>query len=353
MFIFDFIDLIIVRPITNILFFIYNFVGDFGLAIILFVIIVKLCMWPLVKRQLHQTKLMRQLQPELAQIKKNCNGNRQLESIQTMDLYKKYNVKPFRSLLSLLIQLPMFIAIFGAIRVMVNPPTENSNLDLRAYSFVKQDGSNVKRVIDLQSKYMESKSAYDTIKNDDSKSEEEKNAAEAPTYEFHPSLFGLVNLESNPGFTSWSAGFALLLAVLACLVQYLTTKQLRPSGKAKGKGFRQLMKEAGEGKEIDQAEINDMTSAQMGAFMPIMLLLIMINLPGALILYYFLSNLITFVQQKIVLSQAEKEMEISADKAILKELKHIQEAEVIENKKTGTKTKITHISAKDTKKKRR
>ena len=266
---------------------------------------------------------------------------------------KKYNVKPFRSLLSLLIQLPMFIAIFGAIRVMVNPPTENSNLDLRAYSFVKQDGSNVKRVIDLQSKYMESKSAYDAIKNDDSKSEEEKNAAEAPTYEFHPSLFGLVNLESNPGFTSWSAGFALLLAVLACLVQYLTTKQLRPSGKAKGKGFRQLMKEAGEGKEIDQAEINDMTSAQMGAFMPIMLLLIMINLPGALILYYFLSNLITFVQQKIVLSQAEKEMEISADKAILKELKHIQEAEVIENKKTGTKTKITHISAKDTKKKRR
>ena len=351
MFIFDFIDLIIVRPITNILFFIYNFVGDFGLAIILFVIIVKLCMWPLVKRQLHQTKLMRRLQPELAQIKKNCNGNRQLESIQTMDLYKKYNVKPFRSLLSLLIQLPMFIAIFGAIRVMVNPPTENSNLDLRAYSFVKQDGSNVKRVIDLQSKYMESKSAYDAIKNDDSKSEEEKNAAEAPTYEFHPSLFGLVNLESNPGFTSWSAGFALLLAVLACLVQYLTTKQLRPSGKAKGKGFRQLMKEAGEGKEIDQAEINDMTSAQMGAFMPIMLLLIMINLPGALILYYFLSNLITFVQQKIVLSQAEKEMEISADKAILKELKHIQEAEVIENKKTGTK--ITRISADGNKKKRR
>ena len=65
MFIFDFIDLIIVRPITNILFFIYNYVGDFGLAIILFVILVKLCMWPLVKRQLHQTKLMRQLQPEL------------------------------------------------------------------------------------------------------------------------------------------------------------------------------------------------------------------------------------------------------------------------------------------------
>lgn len=345
------IDFIIVRPITNILFFIYNYVGDFGLAIILFVILVKLCMWPLVKRQLHQTKLMRQLQPELAQIKKNCNGNRQLESLQTMDLYKKYNVKPFRSLLSLIIQLPMFIAIFGAIRVMVSVPTDTSNLDLRAYSFVKTDGSRVKEVIDLQSRYLEEKSAYDAAKSDDSKTEEEKNALVAPTYEFHPKLFGLVNLESNPGFTSTSAIFSLVLALLACFVQYLTSKQLRPSGKSKGKGFRQLMKEAGEGKQVDQAEINDLTSAQMGTMMPIMLLIIMINLPGALILYYFLSNTITFVQQKIVLDKAEKEMEVSADKAILKELKQVQEAEVIENKKHGTK--ITRISAKDTKKKRR
>lgn len=351
MFIFDFIDLIIVRPITNILFFIYNFVGDFGLAIILFVIIVKLCMWPLVRRQLHQTKLMRKLQPELAQIKKNCAGNRQLESLQTMDLYKKYNVKPFRSLLSLLIQLPMFIAIFGAIRVMVSTPTYDSNLDKRAYSFVKQDNSHIKEVIDLQSKYLEEKNEYDTLKSDESKTEEEKNALEAPTYEFHPSLFGLVNLESNPGFTSKSAIFSLVLALAACLTQYFISKQLRPSGKNKGKTFRELMKEAGEGKEIDQAEINDMTSAQMGMFMPLMLLIIMINLPGAIILYYFLSNIITFIQQKIVLDKAEKEMEISADKAILKELKHIQEAEVIENKKHGTK--ITRISAKDTKKKRR
>ena len=348
---FSLIDTIIVRPITNILFLIYNLIGDFGIAIILFVIIVKLCMWPLVKRQLHQTKLMRKIQPELAQIKKNCAGNRQLESLQTMDLYKRYNVKPFRSILSLLIQLPMFIAIFGAIRVMVNIPTADSNLDKRAYSFVKQDGSHIQDVINIQNKYLEEKASYDAIQADESKSDEEKSAAEAPVYEFHPNLLGIVNLEATPGFTSPSAILALFMAVLACLIQYLTQKQLRPSGKSKSKSFRQLMKEAGEGKEVDQAEINDMTSAQMGTFMPIMLLLIMINLPGALILYYLLSNVITFIQQKIVLGRAEKEMEISADKAVLKELKHIQEAEVIENKKTGTK--ITRISAKDIKKKRR
>ena len=70
------IDAVIIRPITNLLFLIYNLVGDFGLAIILFVILVKLCMYPLTRSQLRQTKLMRKLQPELAEIKKNCNGNR-------------------------------------------------------------------------------------------------------------------------------------------------------------------------------------------------------------------------------------------------------------------------------------
>ncbi len=72
---FELIDLLIVRPITNVLFVIYGFVGDFGLAIILFTVLIKICLWPLVKRQMHQTRLMRKIQPELAEIKKNCDGS--------------------------------------------------------------------------------------------------------------------------------------------------------------------------------------------------------------------------------------------------------------------------------------
>ncbi len=347
---FAFIDMIITRPIANILFFIYNFVGDFGLAIILFVLIVKMCMWPLVKRQLHQTKLMRKLQPELAEIKKNCNGNRQLESLQTMDLYKRYNVKPFRSILTLLIQLPIFIALYSSIRVMA-VPTVDSNLALRAYDFLSYDGSRVSEVIELQKPYLESLEEYTSQLKSDSLSEDEKKALSAPTYDFEPKLFGLLDLNAKAGFSSASAITVLFFCILAAFVQYYTTKQQRPSGKSKSKTFRELMKEAADGKEPSQAEINDMTTAQMGIMMPFMLLLIMINLPGALVLYYLLSNVITMIQQSIVLKKAEEEMEISADRSVLKELKKIKEAEIIENKKSGTK--ITRISAKDIKKKRR
>ena len=100
---FNLIDLIIVRPIVNIQFMIFNLVHDFGLAIVILAILVKLFMWPLTKKQLIQTRLMQKIQPELVQIRKNCNGNKQLESLQTMDLYKRYNVKPFASILVLLI----------------------------------------------------------------------------------------------------------------------------------------------------------------------------------------------------------------------------------------------------------
>ena len=85
--------------------------------------------------------------------------------------------------------------------------------------------------------------------------------------------------------------------------------------------------------------------------MPIMMFMIMINLQGALVLYYFLSNLITVIQQKIIFAKSEEEMEIATDKAIVKELNKIQEAKVIENKKTGTK--ITRISAKDNKRRKK
>lgn len=331
---FELIDMIIVRPIVNILFVIYNFIGDFGFAVIIFTIIVKFLMWPLVKRQLHQTKLMKKIQPELAQIKKNCNGNRQMESLQTMDLYKRYNIKPFRSILTLLIQLPIFIALFTAINVMVRP-RETDNVEKRAYSFI-QTMDRISPIIEDQKQCLE---------NEECK----KNPIAENGYNFKPELFGTVDLSARAGFASVSSVVVLLFALAAAGVQYYTSKQQLPSKKGqKSKKFRDLIKEAAAGKDPDQADMNAMVQNQMSFMMPLMLLLIMINLPGALVLYYLLTNIITSIQQHIIFHKDYDEMDNLADKAILKELKGVKEAEVIKNKKTGTT--ITRISAKDIKK---
>lgn len=363
---FNLIDIIVVRPIVNILFLIYDLVRDFGLAIIIFTIIVKLAMLPLTKKQLYQTKLMRKIQPELAEIKKRCNGNRQLESLQTMDLYKRYNVKPFASILTLIIQLPIFIAIFSAIRVVATP-LPNDNLFNRAYPFVAYEGSIISEIEGKQRVYLDQADEYIKKANeikDENKDKDDKEIAklvseqlEEPKYDFHPQLFGVINLEAKAsdvlgGKFSWSALFILACAITAAVFQFIMTKQQMSSGKSeKKKSFRALFKDAAAGKEIDTAEVNQATTSQMSFMMPIMMFFIMFNLHGALAFYYFLSNMITIFQQKVVLKHAFDKMDNLADKAVLKELKGIKEAEIIENKKTGTK--ITRISASDNKKKRR
>ncbi|MBR3253093.1 membrane protein insertase YidC, partial [Candidatus Saccharibacteria bacterium] len=203
---FNLIDIIIVRPIVNIQFMIFNLVHDFGVAIIIFAVLVKLCMLPLTKRQLMQTRLMRKIQPELTQIRKNCNGNKQLESIQTMDLYKRYNVKPFSSILTLLIQLPIFIAIFSAIRVIATPmPTDN--LMNRAYEIVAYEGSEIRTLEEKQEVYLAD------LNNSEIPAEEKAE------YDFHPQLFGVIDLTArasdviSPSKFSWSAVFMLVMAI--------------------------------------------------------------------------------------------------------------------------------------------
>ena len=301
---FELIDFVIVRPITNILFVIYGLVGDFGLAIILFTVLVKICMWPLVKRQLHQTRLMRKIQPQLAEIKKNCKGNRQLESLQMMDLYKRNNIKPFRSMLTIILQLPIFIALYTAVRVMVLP-TLTDNLDIRAYSFVRNVG-NIQEVIDKQKIYLAEESAG---------GEEAEQAKKE--YDFHPKLFGVVDLDPRPGFSSTSSIVMLIFALASAGTQYWIASQQLPSKKTeKSRTFRQLVKEAADGKDPDQSEMNALMSRQMSKMMPLMLLLVMINLPGALVFYYFISNLLTGVQQKYILSKVSRKWKFPQTKSL-------------------------------------
>ena len=341
---FNLIDLIVVRPIVNIQFMIINLVHDFGIAIIIFAVLVKVCMWPLTKKQLNQTRLIRKIQPELTKIKKNCKGNKQMESLQTMDLYKRYNVKPFASIITLLIQLPIFIAIFSAIRVIATPLPQD-NLMNRAYDIVAYEGSEIRTLEDKQSAYLAD------LTNQDIPDEEKT------PYDFYPMLFGTIRLDVKAsdvlmGNFSWSALFILACTILASVVQYWATKQQMPSNKSeKKKSFRDILKDAKEGKDVDESDISSMTTGQMAYMMPIMMFIIMFNLNGALAFYYFLSNIITVFQQKVILKKVDAEIDEATDKAILKELNNIKEAKVVENKKTGTK--ITRISARDTKKKRR
>ena len=112
-------DVIIVQPILNLLMAIYSIVpgGDFGISIIIFTVIIRLLLWPLVKKQLHQTKAMRKMQPELKKIQAKYKNDKQAQGLAMMELYKKHNISPFGSIGVLLIQLPILIGIYRVVQI--------------------------------------------------------------------------------------------------------------------------------------------------------------------------------------------------------------------------------------------
>src|SRR6266404_1296159 len=115
---------VIIQPIFNLLVLIYGLLPghNFGLAIVLFTVLVRLAMWPLVKKQLNHAKAMRELAPELKKIKAAAKGDRQKESAMTMELYKEREINPFASFGIILLQLPVLIGLYSGLnRIIKNP----------------------------------------------------------------------------------------------------------------------------------------------------------------------------------------------------------------------------------------
>lgn len=310
-------DTLIVQPIFNLLIGLYSIIpgGDFGISLIIFTILVRLALYPLVKKQLHQTKIMRKLQPELAKIKAETKGNKQLEGARMMDLYKQHGVSPFRSIFILLIQLPIFIALYQVIRIFTS----------------ERD-----RVADLTYGFLESIQPIQQLI--------------AQPENFNEKLFGVVDLTQS-AISEGAVNVSILaIALIAALTQYYMSRQLMPQTGSK-KGFRQIMAEAAEGKTADQSEMNALVASRMSRIFPFIMLFIMIGLPGALVLYYAVSNAVAVVQQSLILKHDEEDLEELAEAAPAP--KETKTPKVTAPKKTKKGANVTRITAKDTRKKRR
>ena len=109
-------ELIIQQPVINVLIVISSYLGgSFGLAIIALTIFVNICMYPLTQKQIHSTKAMQDLQPKIAELQKKYAKDRQKLGQEQMKLYKESGVKPAGCFLTMLIQMPVWIALYQSI----------------------------------------------------------------------------------------------------------------------------------------------------------------------------------------------------------------------------------------------
>ena len=105
----------IAKPLHSLLSFIQSFVGNWGVAIICLTFIVRGAMYPLTKAQYTSMAKMRMLQPKLQAMRERIGDDRQRMSQEMMELYKKEKVNPLGGCLPLILQMPIFIALYWAL----------------------------------------------------------------------------------------------------------------------------------------------------------------------------------------------------------------------------------------------
>lgn len=103
---------IIARPTLYLLNFLYGIVHNYGIAIILVTIIIKLLFWPISQKGMKSMKTMQKIQPKLAKIREKYKDDKERLNQEMMQLYKTYKVNPLGGCLPMVLQIPVFFALY-------------------------------------------------------------------------------------------------------------------------------------------------------------------------------------------------------------------------------------------------
>jgi YidC/Oxa1 family membrane protein insertase len=103
---------LIAKPMLAALNFFDRYVGNYGVAIIIITILIKLLLWPVAAKSYKSMKKMQELQPLLAKMKEKYKDDRERLQQETMQLYKTYKVNPVGGCLPMVVQFPVFIAFY-------------------------------------------------------------------------------------------------------------------------------------------------------------------------------------------------------------------------------------------------
>jgi YidC/Oxa1 family membrane protein insertase len=237
---------LIYQPILNLLIWLYNVLpgASIGYAIIALTVLVKLVLWPLTAAQIKQQRMLQELQPKIDEVRNRLKDDKEAQAKELMELYRKEQVNPAASCLPLLIQLPVFIGLFSALR----DGLAQKSLNL-LYPFVANPGT------------------------------------------INHMFLGFVDL-SKPNY---------VLAVLAGAIQFVQSWQImrRPALIAKPPS------EVKDTKGAQDESMAALMNKQMMYMMPAVTVLVGISLPGGLTLYWLVMSLLTVAQQALFLRKPQ------------------------------------------------
>lgn len=131
-------NILLYYPLFNALILIYNYLpgNDFGLAIIILTVIIRLCIYPISVMAINSQKALQDLQPKLKEIQEKYKNDKERQTRETLGLYKKEKINPFSGLFLAIIQLPVLIALY---KVFWNGLKPEEFVNLYGFVFVSEN----------------------------------------------------------------------------------------------------------------------------------------------------------------------------------------------------------------------
>lgn len=252
----NFFDVILIDPILNVLIVFYHLLfsiklpGALGFAIILLTIAIRMALWPLTSAQLKSSKKMAELKPHLDIIKEKHGGDKARHQQEVNKLYKEHGVNPLAGCLPLLLQIPVFIALYQVLLKFVNLNSVQLLDDINSRIYLTS-----LKLIEIPS----------------------------------TSFLGL-SLSDKPNEWARIGFFILIIPIATGVLQFIQSKMLVPEEKQLAKPKPKKEKE---GMEDTMSQMQ----SQMSFIMPLMIAFFSYGFPVGLSLYWNTFSIIGIVQQ--------------------------------------------------------
>ena len=276
--------------------FIYQFVNNYGLAMILFTLVIKIAMLPFSIKQQKTMKKNVKLQEKIKVLQFKYKNDQEKLNQEMMNLYKEEKINPFSGCLSSIIQFILLISIFYMVRC---PLTYMKKVDSNALN------NNIEQLKQAEKITGVAYPEIDIIREIDYLKEQNPENQELQQYEINMNFLGL-DLSKIPqqNLGDWTVYIIPVLYILSTFISMKLVTMMQSTNKNKNKE-EEVKKEEKEEEEIDpMAQTNKM----MSWMMPIMSVSISLVAPLGLALYWLVNNL-AMIAERLVLNVLLKEKE--------------------------------------------
>ncbi|TAN63306.1 membrane protein insertase YidC [bacterium] len=107
------------KPLLVVLNFFQRYLNNYGIAIVLITVIIKVIFYPLSTYSMKSMKEMQKIQPQMAALKEKYKNDKEKQNREMMDLYKRHKINPLSGCLPMVLQIPVFIALYEVLYVAI------------------------------------------------------------------------------------------------------------------------------------------------------------------------------------------------------------------------------------------